>query len=212
MGFVMRVARLNEQDIIAVCETVNTVLIDSVEASFQLNGLSDKWGMLQQFTLNRIKYWQRIGEVWIVGENEGLLAGHYGKSENALVSIGSALSMIRHLFVSLSKDDKARLMKNLRKSSGAENVTWRKAVCKGREYFFIDLIAISQTLKGSGAFRFLMEPIIIRMEQERIPILLDTHDKDNVPLYQHFGFTLIHQHQAKHNSDLIQYSMVKHPL
>jgi predicted acetyltransferase len=73
----------------------------------------------------------------------------------------------------------------------------------------IDLIAIDPALKGSGAFRKLMQPVIDRAEKEGVPVLLDTHDQNNVAIYQRFGFEIAHQFHAKSDPALVQYAMIK---
>ena len=82
---------------------------------------------------------------------------------------------------------------------------------KKQNYYYIERMIIDRELKGSGALRQLIEPIITRMQEENLPIPPNTHDPNNVPLYQHFGFELVHKHQAKHNPHMAQYSTVKHP-
>ncbi len=207
----MKIQRLKEKDFNDVCKMVTERLLDSVEASFQLNEITDKYSLIYHFTHARISYWKNIGEVWIIGEIEGMLSGHFRKDESFINSLRLSLSMIKKVIKTLSKEDKKRLKSNLKESAGAENIKWRNKVCKRQNYYYIDLIAISHNLKGSGAFRKLMEPIIARMEQDNIPILLDTHDKNNVPIYEHFGFEIVDMHQSKFNHKLIQYSMIKRP-
>ena len=158
-----------------------------------------------------MKLWLQIGEIWIVGENEGMLAGHYRENENVIASIRTSFTLIKNVWRSLSKEDRTCLKNNLKKSEGAENFTWRKQICKGQDYYYIDMITIDRKIKGRGAFRQLIEPLISRMQNENTPILLDTHDKGNVPIYQHVGFELVLEHRSKHNPDLAQYSMIKRP-
>ena len=207
----MEVRKLEDEDIPAICKQISTRLMDSVEASYQLDGISDKRGLTDAFTQIRMKYWLQIGEVWVIGNNEGMLAGHYRRNANILGAVLPSLTLFKNMQKTLSKEDRACLSMNLKKSRGAENFTWRKQICKKQDYYYIEMITIDRVLKGSGAFRQLIEPIITRMQHENKPILLDTHDKDNIPIYQHFGFELVLEHHSKHNPDLVQYSMVKWP-
>ena len=207
----MEVRKLESKDVPAICKQISTRLLDSVEASYQLDGISDKWGLIDAFTQAQMKYWLQIGEVWVIGDNEGMLAGHYRRNDNMFASILSSLAFLKKIRKTLSKEDRARLDSNLKNSTGAQNFAWRKKILKKQEYYYIDMITVDCALKGSGAFRQLIEPIIDRMQHENIPLLLDTHDKDNVPIYQHFGFKLVCKHQSKNNPDLVQYCMIKCP-
>lgn len=207
----MNVQKMEEQDVNAVCGMVNERLLTSREAVVQLKGLSDRMGLLRPYTHACIRHWRRIGEVWVIGENQGLLAGHFAKNETAFSTICHGLNMMRGVLGSLSKEDRSRLVRNMKQSAGAQNVKWRKQVCGKGDYYYIDLVVIDRSLKGSGAFRRLLEPLLLRMEREGMPVLLDTHDPDNVPLYRHFGFETVREHRAKGDCDLVQYSMIRRP-
>ena len=207
----MEVKKLESKDIPAICRQISTRFLDSVEASHQLDGISDKRSLTDAFTQARMEYWLKTGEVWTIGDNEGMLAGHYSRNENVLAYMLPSLTFLKNVRKILSKEDRARLDINLKKSVGAENLSWRKKLLKKQDYYYIEMITIDRALKGSGAFRQLIEPVIDRMQRENIPILLDTHDKCNVPIYQHVGFELVLEHRAKHNPDLVQYSMIKRP-
>ena len=97
----------------------------------------------------------------------------------------------------------------MQKKSGANNLRWRKQKCGKSNYYYIQLIAIERTMKGNGVLRRLIDPVLECCEQQKIPVLLDTHDKDNVPIYQHFGFELVMEHPSKNDSSIAQYSMMK---
>ncbi len=147
----------------------------------------------------------------MIAENQGMVAGHYRHSEKSLKLLSSTLRLSLRMFRTASRADQKSIFRNAFASDGAQSVKWRKQVCQKANYYYIDLIAIAPSLKGSGAFRQLLEPILIRAKKEIMPVLLDTHDKNNVPLYEHFGFEVVGQYIAKHHPDLIQYAMVKWP-
>lgn len=125
----MNVQKMEEQDVNAVCGMVNERLLTSREAVVQLKGLSDRMGLLRPYTHACIRHWRRIGEVWVIGENQGLLAGHFAKNETAFSTICHGLNMMRGVLGSLSKEDRSRLVRNMKQSAGAQNVKWRKQVC-----------------------------------------------------------------------------------
>lgn len=110
-----------------------------------------------------------------------------------------------------NKEDRCMISRNISASDGTQNMKWRKEICNKSNYYYIDLVAINPALKGSGAFRKLITPILNRAKSENIPVLLDTHDKDNVPIYQHFGFEIVRQYVSKRDHEIIQYAMVKWP-
>jgi citrate lyase synthetase len=110
----------------------------------------------------------------------------------------------------MTKADLKQLSANMRRIEGAADIRWRKQACGSTDYYYLQLVAIDSSLKGSGTFRKLVEPLLTRLEHENLPVLLDTHDKNNVPLYEHFGFELVKEHHAKSGAPITQYSMIKH--
>jgi len=207
----MEVKRLSDTDISELCHTVAKILMDSPEGSYQLKDVTDKWSLSYAFTFSQITYWYNIGEVWVIGENQGMLAGHYNGRVKIFKLLSTTLRANLRMLRSVSKEDRNKISRNVTASAGAQNVKWRKQICKKSNYYFIDLIAIDPALKGSGAFRKLIDPVLVRAKAEGIPVLLDTHDTDNVLIYQHFGFEVVRQYTAKHDQDFIQYAMIKWP-
>lgn len=207
----MKVRRAEKQDLPAICHMIGTRMIDSVEASYQLEGVSDKANAAQCFMASQLAYWLQIGEIWVIGDNQGILAGNYKQASKPLASLVMYFKVLRTLWKKLTKADRTQVMNNLKKSSGAQNLRWRKEACGSSDYYYINLIAIDHSLKGTGAFRSLMEPILLRASEENIPVLLDTHDKDNVPIYQHFGFELYAKYPAKQDHSIVQYAMIRLP-
>lgn len=207
----MEARRLVEADIPQICSAVTKILMDAPEASYQLKDVTDKWPVLHAFTSAQISYWHSVAEVWVIGENQGMLAGHYSGRVKVFKLLGMALRLSFRILRIASKKDRNTISRNMSASAGAQNTKWRMQVCKKSRYYYIDLIAIDPALKGSGAFRKLIDPILVCAKNEGIPVLLDTHDKDNVPIYKHFGFEVIRQYPAEHDHDFIQYAMVKWP-
>ncbi len=64
------------------------------------------------------------------------------------------------------------------------------------EVFHLLVIAIDKTLKGTGAFRELLAPLIQDCANKKMPIVLETFNPDNIPLYEHFGFQLMESHTS----------------
>jgi len=62
------------------------------------------------------------------------------------------------------------------------------------EAFHLLVVAIDKSLKGKGAFRKLLMPVILACEKKRMPIVLETFNPDNIPIYEHFGFQLMESH------------------
>ena len=68
----------------------------------------------------------------------------------------------------------------------------REKLMKNRLHDYLWGLAVdpSQQVKGIGAA--LMQPVLAKADDRKMPVYLETHDENNVPYYQRYGFDLIH--------------------
>jgi predicted GNAT family N-acyltransferase len=185
-------------------------MMDSVEGSYLIDGIHDKEKLTNLLMAIQTEEMFRIGEIWIVGKYQGALTGYYGKNHTIFNVLRTTITQNLRLNKNIAKTDLKQLSINIKKMAGTSNMRWRKQICGSANYFYLQLVAIDSSLKGSGAFRQLVEPVLKRLEHENMPILLDTHDRGNVPIYEHFGFELVKEHCAKSGAPIVQYSMIKY--
>jgi N-acetylglutamate synthase-like GNAT family acetyltransferase len=207
-GMQIKIRRAEEKDIPEICNMLAKRMADSVESSCMLDGIRDKEKLSNLLLTIQIEDVFRVGEIWIAGEYQGVLTGHYGKGFTIFTLLRTGIRQNMQLNKNIGKTDLIQLKNNM-KRMGAVNTRWRKQICGSAKYFYFQLIAIDSALKGSGAFRRLAEPLLKRLEHENVPVLLDTHDKDNIPIYEHFGFELAKEHRAKSGVPIVQYSMIR---
>jgi predicted acetyltransferase len=62
------------------------------------------------------------------------------------------------------------------------------------EVFHLLVVAIDKSLKETGALRELLIPVINDCEDKDIPIVLETFNTNNIPIYEHFGFRVMESH------------------
>ena len=203
------IRRAEEKDLPAVCAVLTAIMANAKESAHLLDGLHDKEKLFGQMIAAQMSDILRDGEIWIAGEYQGIFAGIYGKNITLWKSLRSGLALNKRLAKTIDKADLALFSANMKKAAGLNNTRWRKKACGSSNYYYIQLIAIDKSLKGRGVFRRLAEPVLTRLEQENIPVLIDTHDKYNVPIYEHFGFELVQEHRAKSGAPIAQYSMMK---
>lgn len=82
----MDIKRLTADSIPEICNAVTDILMDAPEASYQLKNVTEKRTILHAFTNAQITYWNSTGEVWVLGDNQGILAGHYKEGIKILTS------------------------------------------------------------------------------------------------------------------------------
>ena len=203
------IRRAEEKDLPRVTSMFTTRLVDSVEQSYVLEGIQAKEELMNLILTIQNEDEYRVGEIWIAGDYQGALTGHYGKGFSILSLLQRSIKTNKRLNKTMTKEDLNQLNENLKRMEGTTDFRWRKKICGNNRYYYLQLVAIESSLKGSGIFRQLIEPILMRSNHEKLPILLDTHDENNVPIYEHFGFELVEKHHAKSGAPIVQYSMIK---
>ncbi len=54
-------------------------------------------------------------------------------------------------------------------------------------------IGVESELQGRGYASTLLKPILARIDEERLPCYMETHNQKNVPLYEHYGFAVVEE-------------------
>ncbi len=80
----------------------------------------------------------------------------------------------------------------------------------GRRLHYVKVVAVDDSLRGTGAFRRLMFLIIDDCERRGTPIVLECHDERVVSIYSHYGFETVEVLEAE-GAEIAQYCMVRHP-
>lgn len=66
---------------------------------------------------------------------------------------------------------------------------WMQPYVSG-EYYYLQVIVVERAYQGTGAFRRLLSPVLSACDQQGMAVILETQNEDNIPLYEHFGFTV----------------------
>lgn len=59
------------------------------------------------------------------------------------------------------------------------------------DHMFLWVIGVASDFQGNGLSSRLIRPMLSRLDEQNIPCFVETHAEKNVPLYQHFGFTIV---------------------
>jgi len=68
-----------------------------------------------------------------------------------------------------------------------------------RPHLYWSTIAVAAGSRGQGFASALMRPMLAKADAAERPCYLDTHNEDNVRLYQHFGFRVVHDSMIPHS-------------
>jgi ribosomal protein S18 acetylase RimI-like enzyme len=105
--------------------------------------------------------------------------------------------------------DIRRLFSNSRKTGSVLSFSWEKEFIKGR-YYRIKIVAVDKSMRGQGAFRRMVTPLIEFSDTEQVPLIIETHNEDNVGLYRKFGFELVKTITSP-RTEIQQYCMIRWP-
>ncbi len=201
---------LNRQDV----ETVAGVMADSfMEDPLNiaiLEGVSKKKELLLAHSLLHTRQAIRCGTLNLLdGDPRAFLIGLDSKYESRLKDIGLIMNVYAKTIRVLGFKDLRTIFANNNKVKKSVSFSWQKEFIKGR-YFRVKIVAIDKALRGSGAFRRLITPHIEACDAGKTPMILETHNHNNLGIYRHFGFELV-KTISSDKSPISQYCMMREP-
>ncbi len=78
------------------------------------------------------------------------------------------------------------------------------------DYWYLQVISVDSTYQKQGYGRCLIEPMLTRFSQQKIPCCLDTEEESNVTYYQQYGFEVIEASTIAGTNNICWF-MVKEP-
>ena len=173
------------------------------------DGIHQSERNMAEIFYTQLQHSYRHGKVYTLDDCSGLLAVHHSAEESLWGYLWMGLSMNRRLKHTMSREEQRRFSQNNKGMANVARLNWRKKAAP-RGYYFIDLIAVEEKNKGTGAFRRLMHPVLTRGDREMTPVLVDTYNPNNLPIYEHFGFVRVEEHPSKVEGPC-QYCMMRDP-
>ncbi|MFW9971590.1 MAG: GNAT family N-acetyltransferase [Candidatus Odinarchaeota archaeon] len=77
-------------------------------------------------------------------------------------------------------------------------------------HWYLVMIGIDPDFQGEGYASRLIKPILTRIDKDQLECYLDTNNKNNVEIYQHFGFRVLKEYQIP-RTNVINWSMLRNP-
>ena len=75
-------------------------------------------------------------------------------------------------------------------------------------HWYLALLGTKPNCQGQGFARKLLQYMFTRIDKENMPAYLETHDRENIPIYQHFGFQIVEEDTVS-NTDVYHYAMLR---
>jgi len=138
----------------------------------------------------QIRAFDKQNAVKVLENGQGLLIGYSSNSlneEQLMEDLGQDSSKLMEL---ITKEELLSMQNNAVLAGEITKPDWFVNYFDG-EVFHLMITVIDESLKGTGAFRRLLTPVIKECEEKKMPIVLQTHNPENVPIYEHFGFRLM---------------------
>ncbi len=192
---------LNEKEIRDYAQLMSSRFLEDPGVLLQIGGL-ERADMLFYLQYDgQIRAFDQQSAVQVLENSKGLLIGYSSNSlnEKQLLQLQEDLKQASLKLMEVATKEELLFMQNNALLAGeVTKPDWYTNYCDG-EVFYLMVIVIDQSLKGTGAFRRLLTPVIKECEEKMIPIVLQTHNPENIPIYEHFGFKLM----ESHTSDII---------
>ena len=175
-----------------------------------LEGLEKAGELMDTHSRIHTRHAIRTGMLQLLDGNPGaFLIGLDSKDESRLDDWRLILQIYLVSLRVLGLRDIRRLLSNSRKTGTVLSFSWQKEFIKER-FYRIKIVAVDKSMRGQGAFRRLVTPVIAFSDSERVPLIIETHNEDNVGLYRKFGFELVKTITSP-ATEIQQYCMIRWP-
>jgi ribosomal protein S18 acetylase RimI-like enzyme len=128
----------------------------------------------------------KYGEVYASSQNlEGIIAwvpGRYADMKTWHLLCSGATGAVMRIGLNVLK----------RMAPVYKPVTeYRREYMADHEFLYLLVFGVATELHGRGFGRKLIDAVIEKSEQERLPLLVGAGSEDNVKMYEHFGFRVL---------------------
>jgi len=140
-----------------------------------------------------IDAFDRLGCVTTYGNGKGLTIGYFTKDLSIDKLYHSLQDSAHYLMENASTDELVALQENVVKVAEIVKPDWYMKYLENENVYVLQVIVLHESLRGTGVFRKLIAPILSSAEKQNVPVVLQTHSREHVTKYEHFGFKLIEE-------------------
>lgn len=192
-----------------------------VNAKLMANGFKEDPRVIVQF--QEIKNWQeffelhckatistfeKLGCVTTYGNGEGLVIGYFTKDLDSDKLAQYSQENANYFIDNSSVHDLESLQKNSLEVAEIVKSDWYMKYIENDNVYVLQVIVVDKLLRGTGIFRKLIDPILDLAGKQNIPVVLQTHIRENIAKFEHFGFKLI-ESVSSDKLNLSCYNMMK---
>lgn len=196
------------EDIEAISKLILEGFADDPKMEYQLRNLERKQYILKTIAESQVREFLEKGEVYTIDNCTGAILSYNSKNVDFNGFIEILTTMNNELLKILTEDEMQTLISTSQDLSKVDNLIWINEI--SGEYYHLMTIVIDKQFRGRGIFRKLISPLLKECDEKKLPILLETHNKENLDIYKHFGFEIVNEF-ADEKLDFRQYCMVRQP-
>ncbi len=146
--------------------------------------------MYQTSLLNLTEFIKHGDAHLLDGTPQGIVLGYHSKSVRPITRTVQTIRLFLLLRRLLSKEDFRTMWDNLKLYDKVMDLKWPYRHIKG-DFYYVKVVAIDPAIRGSGAFRKLMSPVLDGCDDRGLPIVLESHDERVAAIYSHYGFETV---------------------
>lgn len=146
--------------------------------------------------LGQIEAYNEIDAVTLYKNGKGFLVGYSTERVTEEKLMSALQNAAKYLLKKATPEELTHLSKYAIEANELNDEGWYKRYWQG-EVYNLQIITLDDDVKGTGAFRELLTPILKSCEEKGIPVVAQTNNPDNVPLYEHFGFKVIEKRSSE---------------
>lgn len=187
---------LNENELKTYIQLLKTRFMEDPGVIFQLDDLERAELLIEAQFEGQIMAFMKENAVQILADGKGVLIGYSTRElpEERLMNVLQQSS--QKLLEVVTENELQVIQERAIKQSQIIPQNWQINYCDGDVYHLL-VIATDKAAKGSGAFRALITPVLEDCAGKKEPIVLETFNPDNLPIYEHFGFELMKSHDSE---------------
>lgn len=176
----------------------------------QMGGLERGGEILRLQCRGQVRAFAEAGCVTLLDGGPSFMMGYRTDELPMEALLGVLQDASRELLEAASPQDIAELQAHVAPVAAISDEFWYQQRFGNEPVYVLQVVAVAPQLKGTGAFRRLVDPVIAACDAAGVPMVLQTHNPANVPLYEHFGFQLVEQISSQ-EIELSCYNMARLP-
>ncbi|WP_373484748.1 hypothetical protein [Acetobacterium malicum] len=186
---------LKESELRTYVELMKTRFLEDPGVIFQVKDLDRAELLIKAQFEGQIEAFMEENAVQVQADGKGLLIGYSTRDlpEDRLMNVMQQSS--QKLLAVVNQEELQVLQDRAVRQAQIIPQNWHTAYVDGAVYHLL-IIATDESVKGTGVFRKLITPVLEKCEANKEPIVLETFNPDNLPIYEHFGFNLMESHTS----------------